>query len=254
VRGLPPLDIHAHLDSTISTEELDKLHAVIFAVTRSLQESQIAIKRTDKTTVWGLGCHPNLLRAHKGFDTPALLNMLDETAFVGEVGLDGKSHVDMPIQLNSLRMILGAIKDRPRIVTLHSSSAIDELLAILESNPIKSPILHWWLGDYRQTMKAISLGCYFSVNVSSAYSQTMQYIPQELVLAETDHPFGDRKSISPRRPGNVAQVEKMLAAHYKTTEAAMRRRVWQNFAVLVKDVGCYKLLPPKVRAILATVA
>ena len=65
MRTLPPLDLHAHIDPTIAPNDLDDLRAVVFAVTRSLDEAQQALERTDSTTVWGVGCHPGLVASQK---------------------------------------------------------------------------------------------------------------------------------------------------------------------------------------------
>ena len=56
MRVPPPLDLHAHVDAGIDAAELTALRAIVFAVTRSLDEAEQALKRSDRTTIWGVGC------------------------------------------------------------------------------------------------------------------------------------------------------------------------------------------------------
>ena len=70
-------------------------------------------------------------------------------------------------------------------------------------------------------------------------------------LTETDHPFGDRRSREPR-PGNVEAVERALATHHQLSQDDVRRAIWSNLSRLVRNVGCGRLLPTRVRTLLAT--
>src|SRR5687767_13021953 len=88
----PPLDTHAHIDVTIPPIELLNLRAVIFAASRSLEESRRALERQPKDllTIWGLGVHPGVREALDSFEPDAFCALLGRTAYVGEIGLDGK--------------------------------------------------------------------------------------------------------------------------------------------------------------------
>lgn len=252
MRSLPPLDMHAHVDAAIASSELDDLRAVIFAVTRSLEEAEQALRRSDRTTVWGVGCHPGVARAQKTFSVERFADLLETTAFVGELGLDGKSRVPMDQQRRTLRSALEVLAMKPKIVSLHSYAATDALIDELEANPIMGAVLHWWLGDVTLTERAVHLGCYFSVNASSARkSELMTLIPSDRLLTETDHPFGDRREGANRAPGIVDGVEKSLARLHGTSTSEARLLLWQNLSRLVRDVGCSPLLPREVRAWLA---
>jgi TatD DNase family protein len=249
---LPALDLHAHVDPVIDSDELDVLNAAIFAVTRSLEEAVVALRRHDRMVVWGVGCHPGLAVAQQEFSSDEFAKLLEHAAFAGELGLDGRSRVPMPQQLGTLRSALQLLQEKPRLVSLHSYSATEMLLDELESVRIKGVILHWWLGDPLHTKRAISLGCYFSVNASSVQrTETLAAIPLDRVLTETDHPFGDRRSQAPRRPGRVESIEHVLAEHYRISTSEMRRQVWRNLGCLARETGASGLLPGAVRAELA---
>lgn len=99
-------------------------------------------------------------------------------------------------------------------------------------------VLHWWLGDLALTTRAVSLGCYFSLNASAVRKTALlEAIPLDRVLTETDHPFGDCSSGRPL-PGNVALAEQALARHHRTTPESIRPIVWRNLAKLVRDTRC----------------
>jgi TatD DNase family protein len=252
VTRLPALDLHAHVDVGLDAIELRDLHAVVFAVTRSLAEARQAVERSDDTVVWGVGCHPGLVRAQRSFSTGEFAELLQRTAFAAELGLDGSSRVPMETQRATLQSALGVLRQVPRIVSLHTYKASAALIEDLTDRPIKGAILHWWLGDEELTKQAVALGCFFSVNASSVRQRDVLWsIPPERILTETDHPFGDRWSPPPRRPGAMTSVEEELAKHLHVTPEEVRRRVWANFAELVRSVGCGGLLPRSVRAQLA---
>jgi TatD DNase family protein len=249
---LAALDLHAHIDVTIDRNKLRELHAVMFAATRSLEEADRALERSDEQVVWGAGCHPGLVRAQKAFDSDEFTELLKRTAFASELGLDGESRVPLVDQRKTLAQALAVLRREPRIVSLHSYRATSELIAELAANPIRGAVLHWWLGDSLLTTTALQLGCYFSVNASSVrHAELLEQIPRERVLSETDHPFGDRWSPNPRQPGGVGAVEVALANIWNMTTEDVRRQIWRNLAELVSNVGCGSLLPRGVRSQIA---
>ena len=243
-----PLDLHAHVDPTICPRDLTDLRAVVFAVTRSLEEASAALARNDTRTCWGVGCHPGLVRAHRAFKADRFAELAATTAFVSEVGLDGQSRVPMVIQQATLDAILDVLEHSSRITSIHSYRASEQVLAALESRPIRGAVLHWWLGDEAQTMRALELGCFFSINASSVRREDLlDLIPLDRLLTETDHPFGDRHTGQRARPGVVDTVESALANRHRIPREEVRSRMWSNLAQLVNQTGCAGLLPRSVR-------
>lgn len=243
----PPLDLHAHVDPGIDRSELSRL-GVVFVATRTLDEAATATSRQDDQTIWGVGCHPGLVGAHKAFVTGRFAELITRTAFVSEVGLDGKSRVPPAIQQETLDAVLGVLQDSPRITSLHSYQASAEVVAALERYPIRGAILHWWLGDEPQTLRALELGCFFSINASSVRrSDLLRIIPLDRILTETDHPFGDRRAGRDARPGRVSSVEESLGRQHGQSAEAIRSKMWSNLADLVGETRCAGLLPRGVR-------
>jgi TatD DNase family protein len=241
---LLPLDLHAHIAPKIEAHELTALRAVVFAATRSLDEAHEALQRRDDYCVWGVGCHPKLVSAQRGFEQRRFAELVERTAFVSEVGLDGSSRVPMGDQQRTLAAILDRLAVNPRIVSLHSYSATAEVVEVLRRNPVPGVVLHWWLGTERETIEALELGCWFSVNASSVRRQdVMATIPLDRLLSETDHPYGDRRNRDQARPGNVADVEKAIGVRHGLGREETRAALWENFSRLTTAAGCSRLLP-----------
>jgi TatD DNase family protein len=249
---LPPLDLHAHIDPSISEDDLDELGAVVFAVSRSLDESKEAIKRTDTMTIWGVGCHPGVAKAHASFTPEHFRRLIEASPFAGELGLDGKARVPFDRQLETLRGALDVLANDPRVVSLHNYAATQPIIEELERREATpGRVLHWWLGDVQLTKRAVELGCYFSLPPAAMRRKDLlDAIPLDRLLTETDHPFGDRRSQN-SRPGNVDLVERALAAHHRRDQQNIRRILWLNLNRLIEETGCGRLLPTRVRTLLA---
>jgi TatD DNase family protein len=249
--ALPPLDLHAHIDTAVPEDDLRELGAVVFVATRSLAEAQQAVRRQDETIIWGVGCHPGLARSHRNFDPATFASLIEQSAFVSEFGLDGGSRIGLDRQLRTLRCALDVLVEQPRITSLHSHRATDLLLDELGDRSTRGIVLHWWMGGVKATERAVGLGCYFSVNAAMLrHPAILDQIPRDRLLTETDHPFGDRSSPQPRRPGAVLSVEHVMAREFGESPEAVRRLVWNNLGRLVTETGCAWLLSRRVRSYL----
>lgn len=252
MRELPPLDVHAHVATDIAAADLQRLGAVVFIATRSLADFLMVRERLDLVSVWGVGCHPSLVGIQRNFDAARFETALAHTPYVAEVGLDGGSRVPLEKQIETLRVILGMLGQLPRLISLHSYKATGELLDVLsEYGAQPGRILHWWLGDSKETERAIDLGCYFSINYSMIRTtEAWKLIPLDRLLAETDHPSGDRFSGSPRQPGRIQSVEVAIAKHHGISAGAVRTQMWENFARTVADTETTSLFPHPIRSMI----
>lgn len=252
MRRLASIDLHTHIQADIAAGDLLELRSLIFAATRSLDEAEQALRRADGWTVWGVGCHPGLVRVQKAFDPGRFADLASRTPYVSEVGLDGSSRVPMGIQRATFEGILTELQAAPRITSVHSFGATEAVLDCLEARPLQGIVLHWWLGDAAQTQQAIELGCYFSVNAAMLRRRDLiDQLPSNRVLTETDHPFGDRPTGRARRPGNTDDVERSLGRLHGLEEDEVRLLMWRNLATLVRETRCGSLLPRAVRVTLA---
>ena len=252
---LPPLDAHAHVIPSIDSRELRALHSVIFAVTREPREWDGAAGRRDEQCVWGLGCHPRLPAAVAEFDRHRLASAVEQMPLIGEVGLDRGSVVSPADQQRTFRAALEIAKESSRLVSIHSTGAASEVLSEIEKvGGVPGAILHWWGGDAGETLRAVKLNCYFSLNgAAAARPDLIRMLPMDRVLTETDYPHTRRIDEVADRPGAVTSIEAALSRAWGVSAGESRRQVWKNLANICTASETWKLLPRRVQGRLLSV-
>lgn len=252
-RALPLLDLHAHIDPEIAPRQLEQLGAVVFAATRSASEFERTTNRSDQVTVWGLGCHPDVAEAQANYTTKHFAQLMLQTPFISEVGLDGAARTSIETQTDIFRSILALTIQTPRLVSVHSKRATSRVLDLIEESGARGVVLHWWLGIKDETERAVRLGCLFSVNRSMDCRRLRSAgVPLERLLPETDHPAGNRRSGAPRQPGWTSDVELAIAAEYGVTSVEVRTQFWRTLSRLTQGFDLDQLFPQPVRAMLKT--
>ena len=249
MKALPPLDAHAHIDSTRTADELAD-SGIVLAMTNSLDEAALVVGRHEPNIVWGVGCHPRMLKAQELFDPDLFRELAERTAVVGEIGLDGRTRrVPLEMQLQTFRQALEALSDLPRLVSIHADGAEELVIKELEQRPVAIAVLHGWRGHVKETREAVALGCCFSVHSGiAAHSKFRTTVPPERLLTETDH---HRSSLPAAIPCRVEWVEYMLAELLGLDVQDVRRLAWQNFGTIVCETGTCELLPDPIAAIVA---
>lgn len=240
----PALDMHAHIEPTIAASELLALDACVLAMTRRLDEFESVRWRADPSTIWGVGCHPGLVREIQRFGLQRLREAIKHTAVIGEIGLDGAARTPHADQERVLRSILEASSETPRLLSLHSYRATDQLVELLNAYTPQGAILHWWLGSPQATEAALEAGAYFSVNASQAAKwPSLKLVPADRIFLETDHPFGDKSERGRRRPGSLTTAETAVAQTLSLSVEALRMQTWRNLRTLCEDLSLVELLP-----------
>ena len=247
----PPLDTHAHIDTTIDPRTPRTIRAVIFAATRTLTEFEQTLTRDDAVTVWGVGAHPGVPDTHADFTVSRLAEAITRTPLVSEVGLDGRSPVPMATQRTTFEAVVSQLIMTPRLVSIHSTAATRHVIATLRQHPIPGVLLHWWRGTPDETAEAVELGCHFSINTAErSRPAVLHRVPTERILTETDHPHGPRTGA--KRPGDTAPVEQMMA---EAGIADPRHTAWRTLAALTQTASIdAKLFPPRLRAVIDAAA
>ena len=195
-------DAHLHLSFMVNGEEVaaeaQTAGVRLFAGTVTPQDYLSArerFTRFDNVDV-GLGLHPWWVES--GDDAESFLDLLGETRFVNEVGLDfGKRHAgtrDAQVAVFE-RIATACAKAGGKTLSIHSVHAARETLDILESaGTLESCtcIFHWFTGPSDQLKRAIDAGCLFSVGTRMlATGKGREYvkaIPIDRILTETDAP------------------------------------------------------------------
>jgi TatD DNase family protein len=234
----------------IDERELRALRSAVFALTREPAEWAAAVARQDAMTVWGVGCHPKLASAIKGFDAERFRGAVSKTPLIGEVGLDGGSGVPMADQQRVFRACLIIAKRESRLVSIHSVRAAGAVLNELEAiGGVPGAILHWWRGSSEETRRALDLGCYFSLNGAEAVRpKSLDLLPPDCVLTETDFPHSKGSDRAAVKPGRVGTIEQALAKNWEISEDEVRRRVWRNLADLCVETKMASWMPRQIQA------
>jgi TatD DNase family protein len=240
---IPPLDCHAHIAPDVTDVQLDALDgAIVFAVTRSLAESEEVVERRDNSLVWGCGVHPGVASARREYDEQRFRDVLQHFSFVGEVGLDRRAGA-IDEQCRIFQSVLSAIAGMPVIVSVHSSGCVENVLDLIGHATHPGIVLHWFLGDTDSVRRATEIGCYFSVN-SAMSDDALRAIPHDRLLPETDFPANTRRGAT--RPGDVFALESRLAVVLGETSEQVRWRFYRNLRTLAVDSGAIERFPEAV--------
>ena len=164
-----------------------------------------------------VGLHPQLV-AERYSEAAMMLDLVGETPYVGEIGLDFAACTrESRLQQADLlaRILARCAEVGGRILSVHSRRAAGEAIELLAGSRAGTPILHWYSGRVSLVDRAVSAGCYFSVNPAMLRSENgrrvIAHLPKERVLTETDGPFVKAEG-RPARPADVADAISSLAA------------------------------------------
>lgn len=147
-----------------------------------------------------LGLHP-LLAAKNKREIPRFKRLVDQTSYIGEIGLDfSREGVETKEeQVKVLRELLAVIKEKKKIISVHSRKAERELFNLLCEFKIENVIFHWYSGSTDLIPEIISKGYYFSINEAMTVSKNgrsiIEKIPRNRILTETDAPYNDKCNI-----------------------------------------------------------
>lgn len=141
-----------------------------------------------------LGMHPlNAAEHNKEWDS--FVRNIDHTSYIGEIGLDfsREGMATKSIQIETFCKILNLLKNKKKVISIHSRGAEKTVLQYLEEYNIKNAIFHWYSGAKSILVEIIERGYYFSINpamiVSKKGQNIIKDIPIDKILAETDGPY-----------------------------------------------------------------
>lgn len=154
-----------------------------------------------------LGFHPQVACEILN-QLPLFLELSNKTSFIGEIGLDfSKNFINSKdAQREAFAKICQILSTQKKIISIHSVKAEEEILAYIENYKLKTPIIHWYSGPISLIEKAVSLGCYFSINEAMTMSikgkNIISHLPLDRILTESDAPYN--------RYSNILQALKNL--------------------------------------------
>lgn len=184
-----------------------------------------------------LGFHPELLFQYK-HHIPQMWSLLNETKYIGEVGLDfktGKEFKELQVSF-FIELIARCNQMGGKVLTIHSRKSADEITSIIGASFNGKIILHWYSGSKIVLKQAIKNGYYFSINyamVKSNYGiELIKLIPLDKLLLETDSPFTkmDKKIFKPK---DIKYIVEALSYILGINYSRMSSILWSNFKKII---------------------
>ncbi len=238
------IDTHCHLDLYKDPEDIIRKakadHTHIVAVTNlpSVYKREVKMYKAENVTL-SLGLHPQLVKEYS-HEIDLFLELLPDTKFLGEVGLDyQETDETLKKKQKSIfeKILSECARYKNKILTVHSRRSSEDVVSMIGADFPGTIILHWYSGSISTLNKALALGCLFSINPAMTLSKSGQSIinavPIERILTETDGPFTNtNKKISD--PSDVIFVINYLAKLHGKTSDEVREKVKTNLLECLK--------------------
>ena len=246
------VDMHCHLGWFS-----DPAHVAHAAANSDLSILGVTVTPTDylahrdrlagtKNVRLAVGLHPWWVQ--RPSDADALCELLPQTRWVGEVGLDASPrHAETwDAQLAVFERVCSACAETsapatPKVLSIHAVRSASTVLDVLERTSAAERcrcVLHWFSGSTDELWHAVRLGCLFSLGEHSlATRRGREYariLPAGRLLTETDLPEGEN---SPATAEDViASLERTItgiATARNATPNEVRALVAHNAATLL---------------------
>lgn len=218
------VDFHCHLDLYPDFEALvaESERLGIFTLTVTTTPKAWArnnmLASSTKYVRAALGMHPQLV-AQRWQEMDLWEKLLEQTRYVGEVGLDASPRYFPSIarQTEVFRRILRCCAlTGDKILSVHSVRAATKILDLIEEEVPRGRakfVFHWFTGSTADARRAEGLGCYFSINAQMLKTDRgralVSSLPIDRLLTETDGPFTSEGG-SPARPRDVRHTLTLL--------------------------------------------
>lgn len=241
------IDLHAHIDlypepnKVVREIERRKMYVLSVTTTPSAWTGTYSIAKHYSRIKTALGLHPQL--AHERIsELPLFDTFINETDYVGEIGLDGAPEFAKykESQLVVLKHILKSCSNSGgKIISLHSRRAAGDVIEILDEHPdCGVPIFHWFTGGKGDLKRAIQRNAWFSVGPAMLNSKRsidmLEYIPRDRILTESDGPFA-KISGKPLMPWDVESAIEGLSRIWDLTLPETNEVLFSNFKTLIES-------------------
>jgi len=242
------IDAHCHIDlypdyrEVIEASERAGIYTIAVTNTPSVFRACAALARGRKYIRAAVGLHPELA-SERYRELDLLTEILPETRYIGEVGLD---YVTPDAQNRARqRRVFQSVLDEcapfgDKVLTVHSRRAALEVVDMVGAAYPGTVILHWFTGAHAVLDRALANGCYFSVNTamcaSDAGRRIVAAIPRHRILTESDGPFV-KVNGRPARPADAALTIAGVAAVWNVAPDDVAGIVYQNFRTMLAPIS-----------------
>lgn len=241
------IDFHCHLDLYKNPlavfDEIKRRNVKVLAVTtspRAYLKTLQYFNNTNSVNV-ALGFHPELVADRKN-EIDLFMENISTCRYIGEIGIDGTSRnrYSYSVQKRFFHDVLSETeKYHGRIISIHSRCAVKDVLECIEKSLNKNvPIMHWFTGNVNELQRALSLGCWFSINPQMCYSKVgrdiIMQIPLSKILPETDAPFTEKNGML-YMPWDT-EVMEFLAAYYRKSVIEIEKQMESNLLEICNGI------------------
>lgn len=239
------IDFHCHLDlypnpHAVALEAAARgVYVLSVTTTPSAFKGTLDLAPANSRIRTALGLHPELAiqRAH---ELPLFEKLLPQTAYVGEVGLDGSRQHRKTLDHQArilMDILVMCARAGGKTISLHSREARPRLLELLSIEPLAgTPVLHWFTGSAKEIAQAEELGCWFSVGPAMLANergrQALSLMSRNRIIPETDGPFTENKG-RVLMPWDAMTIEETLGNIWEESLEDVRRTLIDNFRQLV---------------------
>jgi TatD DNase family protein len=243
------VDFHCHLDLYPDHERLivecDQAGVATLAVTTTPKawRRNCELAASSRHVRVALGLHPQLV-AERESELPLLERLLEETRYVGEVGLDAgpQFYRSFEAQERVFKRVLEACSEQGgKILTVHSVRSVGKVLSHIERllpTDRGKVVLHWFTGSPSEARRAVELGCYFSINsqmlTSVKHRNLVALLPSDRLLTETDGPFVQSEGQPTRPATDIPKTVQALALLREQSSEQAAAQIISNLRDLVR--------------------
>ncbi|MFT3709366.1 MAG: TatD family hydrolase [Archangium sp.] len=229
------IDSHCHLetkDFPVTGEVIERAKAagVVHAVVVGLMQKPgdfghalAAAREHPDFLTPTIGVHPHDAAAATDADWAELerLAALPEVKAVGETGLDFYyDHSPRDVQAAKFRFQCQLAKKVNKPIVIHVRDAHEQCAEILESEGMRSGMIHCFTGDLAAARKYLDLGFFLSISGVVTYKkvealqEAVKFAPLDRLMVETDSPYlspAPFRGKWPNEPMRVAETAKKVA-------------------------------------------
>ena len=238
------IDFHCHIDLYSDPDQIVRIcnerRLSVLSVTTTPSAWQGTSSLAKGKIKTAIGLHPQLAQ-QRMTELELFEELLPQTQFVGEIGLDGTS--DLRAHWNTQYSVFNHIlraceRSGGRIISIHSRRACNAVLECVSAHPNAGiPVLHWFSGGKHSLERAINLGCWFSVGPTMLFGERgrdlAKRMPRDRILTESDGPLAlvNGRSIL---PWEVEKAIEKLAEIWQIPRFEVQGIIDANFQRITK--------------------
>lgn len=242
------IDFHCHLDLypdfKRAVQECERAGIYTLAVTttpRAWPRNKMLTEGLNYVRP-ALGLHPQLVGTNTKDELLLWEKYLPQASYIGEVGLDAGPdfiHTFEEQKKVLARILVLCAEEGNKVISIHAVRSVDAVLDMIEATLGSSGcrvVFHWFTGSKKQAVRAVNLGCYFSVNLPMVLNvrsaSVVKSLPTERLLTESDGPFINFGS-RPARSADIHSTVQSLASLLECTPKDLGVILTRNLKALL---------------------